>query len=315
MEVDDIEIQSLTSTIDPQANQSMCHLSETKTDISESEIKPSKYNILEPIPKELMTVSFLNFNKDNIFTMKKLEIPLLGCSMIPCLYKYGCGTKDILGSFNIKGCEMYSPGGVRKTGTHKFHSVGGVIVNDIDDNKIFKSIIDECVEVLATKTNTKIKSPLVPSGETHKILFYLSSINNKTPNSTNYECSKFTHFHDSDRNLIPWENITNVPFRFIPTFCVTHVYLSPSVNTLKIKLIEATITYIDPQFISPSFNDNKLLKFSSKDDIPIFEASFTNINPQFRISSPRHFNSENKIVPMYPHVRPNIPYQTPCTIL
>lgn len=218
------------------------------------------------VPSEMTFAHFSTVRGINIVVMEKTCITRISPRgpvewkyfEIPCLYKHTQDGQEFLGNFVIKGCEMFSMKGILKRKyMHSTDIMGyalvGIISNSFSENVLFKSVMDECISQLSILTESELRSPFRTSGDTYSM--GLPFMNEKTvPN-----------FFDLNGNVLQWYTLTGVSLRFIPTFHITKVHLSPYINKVCINLQEVTVTHVNTMiYASPQIIKHPLDEYERR---------------------------------------------------
>lgn len=218
--LDSVDSSFDTTTIDPCSDSSNV---DPSLEISECSVHTPKY------PDAL---SICDFNHDSIIIepVTTIQIPHVGShhfiyQRIPLKY-------EPVDRIIIKGCEMQSKFGIRKQKEYSKPYLIGILYPDSNleqlafvscMNGIRDNIIDRATGLL-----DDIKSIFfIKEGEeTHHISFNIAK-----------DCV----FYDNDNNIIPWENLTRTPMKFIPTFCIHDIIITPHIKKFRILLLEAHV--------------------------------------------------------------------------
>ena len=136
----------------------------------------------------------------------------------------------------IKGCEMYSSGGIRdlmfsgdQVRKHKRLS-GYIAPSDISAHDWFKLRLDKLFLDSNTLSNGfRLENPLKRRDEKLNYVTFNIDSNSK--------------FYDLNENILDHDNLSKVPIRFIPTASIK-VFMSPHTTKLMLLITEATVTHI-----------------------------------------------------------------------
>lgn len=181
-------------------------------------------------PRELVSVHFSELHCEHISLAEKVPVIIQGVKngevlghWQSCLYNQN--------SFIVRGCEMYSKRGISKQSCTSEQSLTGIISNTEPDQVHFKSVIEDCVNNLQILAESELQSLFLKSKDVYHMEFKL--------------LPKKTKFYDQDGNIIEWQGLRNASLRFIPTFCISRVYLTSLTKKVCITLREATILSIE----------------------------------------------------------------------
>lgn len=215
-------------------------------------------NTPELEPETTPSVLFSDLQVENISVKERISMDTHGFGrvpntfMIPCLYKYNQDGQEMLDTLMIKGCEMSSRKGIQRVRyapnrVSNQYSLIGNISNNIPQHVHFKEVVDDCIGQLSVFAECDLQSSFAAFEDGHYMPFKLLS------------GTKPTNFYDANGKLLQWHTIMEVPIRFIPTFSISKVYLSPFAQKACISLREAIITHVDDILYTPPRNSKHSL--------------------------------------------------------
>lgn len=136
----------------------------------------------------------------------------------------------------IKGCEMLSKFGIRK---QKEYSKPHLIATLYPDSNLEQLAFVSCIGGIRDNIIDRATGLL----DDIKSIFFIKE--DEYTHHISFNIAKDCVFYGNDNNIIPWENLTRPPIKFIPTFCIHDTIIIPHIKKFRILLLEAHVLQYD----------------------------------------------------------------------